>query len=98
MQGKEEGAYDFVFVDADKEYMKYHEQLLKLVRIGGIIAYDNTLWGGTVAIVSEDEVEEESREDRKHIMDLNSFIATDFRVEPCLVSVGDGLTLCRRLF
>ncbi|KAG2706636.1 hypothetical protein I3760_05G112800 [Carya illinoinensis] len=75
--GKEEGTFDFAFVDADKEdYIKYHELLLKLVKIGGIIAYDNTLWFGSV----------------------NNFLATDSRIESSLVSIGDGLTLCRRLY
>ncbi|KAL0324841.1 UNVERIFIED_CONTAM: Flavonoid 3',5'-methyltransferase, partial [Sesamum radiatum] len=51
----EEGTFDFAFVDADKEnYIKYHEQLLKLVKVGGIIGYDNTLWSGTVALAEED--------------------------------------------
>lgn len=51
MQGKEEGTFDFAFVDADKEgYIKYHGLLLKLVKIGGIIAYDNTLWFESVAL------------------------------------------------
>ncbi|XP_015894357.1 flavonoid 3',5'-methyltransferase isoform X3 [Ziziphus jujuba] len=97
-QGKE-GTFDFAFVDANKEeYMKYHELLIKLVRIGGIIAYDNTLWFGTVALDCEDQVEVDFRESRKHILELNSFLAADCRVESCLVSIGDGLTLCRRLY
>uniref|UniRef100_A0ACD5YBL4 Uncharacterized protein n=1 Tax=Avena sativa TaxID=4498 RepID=A0ACD5YBL4_AVESA len=42
---------DFAFVDADKSnYGRYHDQLLRLVRVGGVIAYDNTLWGGTVGM------------------------------------------------
>ncbi|BBG93883.1 hypothetical protein Prudu_002026 [Prunus dulcis] len=46
--GKEEGSFDFAFVDANKAaYIKYHELLLKVVKVGGIIAYDNTLWFGT---------------------------------------------------
>ncbi|KAL3655973.1 hypothetical protein CASFOL_000369 [Castilleja foliolosa] len=51
----EEGTFDFAFVDADKNnYIHYHEVLLKLVRVGGIIAYDNTLWSGTVALAGKD--------------------------------------------
>ncbi|BAT72910.1 hypothetical protein VIGAN_01035300 [Vigna angularis var. angularis] len=38
-------SFDFAFVDADKDnYWNYHERLLKLVKIGGLIIYDNTLW------------------------------------------------------
>ncbi|RVW24497.1 Flavonoid 3',5'-methyltransferase [Vitis vinifera] len=55
--GNEEGTLDFAFVDADKEnYLNYHELLLKLVRVGGIIAYDNTLWFGSVARSEEEEM------------------------------------------
>jgi predicted O-methyltransferase YrrM len=99
MQGKQEGSFDFVFVDANKEdYMKYHEMLLKLVKIGGIIAYDNTLWFGSVAVPEEDEMDERIREGRKYIVELNIFLATDPRIESSLISIGDGLTLCRRLY
>ncbi|KAM7515597.1 hypothetical protein LguiA_005180 [Lonicera macranthoides] len=49
-----EGSFDFAFVDADKiSYLKYHERLMKLLKAGGIIVYDNTLWGGTVAMAEE---------------------------------------------
>lgn len=95
---KQEGSFDFVFVDANKEdYLRYHELLLKLVKIGGIIAYDNTLWFGSVAISEDDEVENCLRRNRKCLRELNSFLAADPRIESSLVSVGDGLTLCRRL-
>ncbi|MGZ4467403.1 MAG: class I SAM-dependent methyltransferase, partial [Nocardioidaceae bacterium] len=53
----EEATYDFAFVDADKTgYDAYYERLLRLVRPGGLIAFDNTLWGGEVLDQgSEDE-------------------------------------------
>ncbi|KAL1565281.1 flavonoid 3',5'-methyltransferase-like [Salvia divinorum] len=93
----EEETFDFAFVDADKpNYINYHEQLLKLVKVGGIIAYDNTLWSGTVA-VEEDEIPQYMRSAREHIMTLNSFLAADSRIELAQLSIGDGLTLCRRL-
>ncbi|KAJ8638519.1 hypothetical protein MRB53_012786 [Persea americana] len=47
---KSESSFDFAYVDADKDnYMNYHERLMKLVKVGGLIIYDNTLWQGTVA-------------------------------------------------
>ncbi|CAN6550942.1 unnamed protein product [Malus baccata var. baccata] len=96
-KGKEEGSFDFAFVDADKDsYMEYHKLLMKLVKVGGIIAYDNTLWFGTVA-EPEENVENFAKESRKHLLELNSFLAADDRVELAVVSIGDGLTLCRRL-
>ncbi|XP_068327021.1 flavonoid 3',5'-methyltransferase-like [Pyrus communis] len=93
-QGEEEGSFDFEFVDADKDcYMEYHKQLMKLVKVGGIIAYDNTLWFGTVA-EPEENVQEFARKGRKQLLELNSFLAADDHVEPAVVSTGDGLTLC----
>lgn len=95
--GKEEGSFDFAFVDADKDnYINYHELLVKLVKVGGIIAYDNTLWFGSVA-EPEETVAEPLRPHRNHMIELNDFLASDSRIELALVSIGDGLTLCRRL-
>lgn len=100
MQG-EEGTFDFAFVDADKEnYIKYHELLLKLVRVGGIIAYDNTLWSGTVALADEDlsqEWKDRIGENRVNLRNLNTFLATDSRIDLAQLSVGDGVSLCRRI-
>ncbi|KAF5449350.1 hypothetical protein F2P56_029808 [Juglans regia] len=97
--GKHEGSFDFAFVDANKDgYLKYHEPLLKLVKIGGVIAYDNTLWYGTVILSDDDEMEDFLRKDREHIVQFNNFLAIDPRIEESLVSIGDGLTLCRRLY
>nr|WOF00836.1 flavonoid O-methyltransferase 1 [Dracocephalum moldavica] len=94
----EEGTFDFAFVDADKEnYIHYHEELLKLVKVGGIIGYDNTLWSGTVAMEEDEEMENYLRNVRKEIMELNSFLAADSRIELAQLSIGDGLTLCRRI-
>ncbi|KAG6653937.1 hypothetical protein I3843_05G101100 [Carya illinoinensis] len=97
--GKDEGSFDFAFVDANKDgYLKYHEPLLKLVKIGGVIAYDNTLWFGTVILSDDDEMEDFLRKDREHIVEFNNFLAVDPRIEASLISIGDGLTLCRRLY
>ncbi|XP_042515488.1 putative caffeoyl-CoA O-methyltransferase At1g67980 [Macadamia integrifolia] len=92
--------FDFAFVDADKpNYINYHERLMKLVKIGGIIAYDNTLWYGSVAVDEEDvdDSNEIFKKFRKAIVDLNTFLASDPRIELSQVSIGDGITLCRRI-
>ncbi|XP_010276370.1 PREDICTED: flavonoid 3',5'-methyltransferase-like [Nelumbo nucifera] len=94
----EEG-FDFVFVDADKEnYIKYHEILIQLVKVGGIIAYDNTLWFGSVAFAEGDEMSEVLRTHRESMLKLNSHLVSDPRIELSHLSIGDGLTLCRRLY
>ncbi|XP_021638655.2 putative caffeoyl-CoA O-methyltransferase At1g67980 isoform X1 [Hevea brasiliensis] len=97
-QDKDRAEFDMAFIDADKcSYKQYHEQLLKLVKVGGIIAYDNTLWYGFVA-KKEEVVPEHLREARKAIMEINEYLACDPRVDISQVSIGDGVTVCRRLY
>ncbi|KAK9120082.1 hypothetical protein Scep_018175 [Stephania cephalantha] len=89
--------FDFVFVDADKpNYIKYHEILVKLVKVGGVIGYDNTLWFGSVALPDE-EVPEYLLVNRNALKELNNYLASDTRFEISQVPIGDGLTLCRRV-
>ena len=84
-------AYDFAFVDADKTgYDGYYERLLRLVRPGGLIAFDNTLWGG--AVLEQDAQDADTRA----IQALNSKLADDERITLCLLPVADGVTLARR--
>jgi len=98
MQGNHGESFDFVFVDADKETMiEYHEVLLKLVKKGGTIAYDNTLWLGTMAMSEDEKMEDKFWKNRKPTLEFNSYIANDCRIESTIVSIGDGLTLCRRI-
>jgi tricin synthase len=92
------GAFDFAFVDADKEsYGGYHERLLRLVLVGGVLAYDNTLWGGSVAFPDDAPLTDDDREVRDHIRAFNAVIAADARVEVVQLPVADGITLCRRV-
>ncbi|TVU05346.1 hypothetical protein EJB05_48504, partial [Eragrostis curvula] len=93
-----EGKYDFAFVDADKEnYGNYHEQLLRLVRVGGVLAYDNTLWGGTVALPDDTPLTDDDRDIRDVIREFNAKITADQRVEVVQIPIADGITLCRRI-
>ena len=83
-----QGPFDFAFIDADKEnYQKYYERCLKLLRRGGIIAIDNTLWYGSVVRPRDKSV------DAVAIRALNRKLHRDRRVEIALVAIGDGLTL-----
>ena len=85
------GSYDFAFIDADKEsYCGYYEQCLSLLRPGGVIAIDNTLWDGRVADVYQ--VDEET----SAIREVNKLVGSDARVECSLVPIGDGLLLARK--
>ena len=82
------GKFDFAFIDADKtNYQGYFERCLKLVRRGGLIAIDNTLWHGDV-INRRDQTA-----DTRAIRVFNRRLRRDRRVEISLVPIGDGLTL-----
>jgi len=82
------GPFDFAFIDADKaNYRNYFERCLKLVRRGGVIAVDNTLWHGSVLRPSD------RSEDAVAIRTFNKRLRADRRVEIALVPIGDGLTL-----
>ena len=82
------GPFDLAFIDADKpNYWKYYERCLKLIRKGGLIAVDNTLWGGSVINP------EKQSESTRALRDFNERVAKDRRVDVALVPIGDGLTL-----
>jgi len=85
------GSFDFAFIDADKpNYDAYYERCLTLLRPGGLVAVDNTLWSGAVS----DETDQ--RETTRAIRALNVKIAADSRVTASLVPIGDGLYLARK--
>ncbi len=83
-----ENTFDFIFIDADKQnYIKYYEMALRLLKKGGIIAIDNTLWSGAVA--DPENIEPSTRAIRR----FNDMLKTDNRVSQSLLTIGDGLTL-----
>jgi caffeoyl-CoA O-methyltransferase len=85
------GRFDFAFIDADKEnYVGYYERVLELLRPGGLIAVDNTLWSGRVADPENAEA------DTVALRHFNEHLHRDERVELSLVPIGDGLTLVRK--
>jgi caffeoyl-CoA O-methyltransferase len=83
-------SFDFAFIDADKpSYDAYYEYCLKLVRPGGLIAFDNTLAQGRV-------VKSTASEYTRAVRALNEKLHADTRVDISLVPIADGLTLARR--
>jgi predicted O-methyltransferase YrrM len=87
IQAGETGTFDFAFIDADKEnYMAYYERVLELLRPGGLIAIDNTLWSGSVIDPSCQDT------DTRAIRAFNKALHTDTRVHISLVPIADGLT------
>ena len=87
-----EGTFDFAFIDANKvDYPEYHERVVRLLRPGGLAAYDNVLWGGAVA----DDVDARTRT-RSRIRRLNDRLAADERVTIAMLPLADGVTLARK--
>jgi len=85
------GQFDFAFIDADKTgYTDYYEQLLTLLRSGGLIVADNTLWSGRVADPAVMD------EDTQALRAFNDCLHADERIDLSLVPIGDGLTLARK--
>ena len=84
--------FDMVFVDGDKRtYLETYETVLKMLRPGGYILADNTLWDGHVT----DKAYEHDHQ-TQGICKFNDFVATDTRVENVILSLRDGLTIVRK--
>jgi predicted O-methyltransferase YrrM len=87
----ETGRFDMAFVDADKtNYLPYYERCLVLLRQGGLLLFDNTLWDGRVADPDDQDA------DTRALRHLNDRLHGDPRVSLSLVPIGDGLTLARK--
>jgi caffeoyl-CoA O-methyltransferase len=85
------GTFDFAFIDADKtNYLEYYERTLALLRTGGLVLIDNTLWSGKVA---DPEVSDADTVALRH---FNEVLHHDERVDLSLLPMGDGLTLARK--
>ena len=85
------GTFDFAFIDADKEdYVGYYERALQLLRPGGLVVADNTLWSGRVADPENAEA------DTVALRHFNELLHGDSRVDLSLVPIGDGLSLARK--
>ena len=84
--------FDFAFIDADKPaYDLYYESCLGLVRSGGVIVLDNVLMGGDVA---DEKINDEGT---RLMRELNLKIRNDERVSAVMLTLGDGLTVVRKL-
>lgn len=86
------GEFDLAFIDADKEgYLSYYELCLQLLRQGGVIIVDNTLWGG--AVIAEGD----QSPDTMAIREFNRYLFADQRVELSMLPISDGLTLVKKM-
>ncbi|MCX6972554.1 MAG: class I SAM-dependent methyltransferase [Verrucomicrobia bacterium] len=84
-------AFDFAFIDADKPgYDAYYELLLPHMRPNSLMLFDNMLRNGRVVNPGKDDV------DTQALNALNSKLACDPRVDSVLLTVGDGINMCRK--
>ena len=90
----QDGTFDFAFIDADKtNYDNYYERCLTLMKVGGVIAFDNTLWSARVLPDSGD-----TSDSTQALRRLNDKLANDVnRVHVVQLNVGDGYTMAVKL-
>src|SRR5688572_28860266 len=85
---QESNTFDFIFIDADKQnYPAYYEYALQLLKVNGIVAIDNMLWGGKVA---DDSIQDK---DTVILRELNEKMHKDERISLSFLPIGDGLML-----
>lgn len=85
--------FDMAFIDGDKRrYVEFYEMTLKVLRSGGFILADNTLWDSHV---TEEHVRDSDRQ-TLGIMHFNDLVAQDDRVEKVILPLRDGLSIIRK--
>ena len=85
--------FDLVFIDADKiNYLNYYQAIVPMMNSGGILLIDNVLWSGKV--LYEQRGGDKETETLKQ---LNDMIQNDPRVENILLTIRDGLMMCRKV-
>lgn len=87
-----QGPFDLVFIDADKmNYSKYYDLVIDKVRPGGYILSDNVLWSGRVLEPIKDR-------ETQALFDFNNKLKKDPRTQNFIISIRDGINICRKLF
>ena len=85
--------FDMVFIDGDKRtYCETYEMALSVLRPGGFVLADNTLWDGHVVDSTYDHDSQ-----TQGIKQFNDYVQHDVRVERVILPLRDGLTLIRKL-
>jgi len=87
-----DGHYDLVFADGDKtEYADYLSEALRLLKPGGIVAFDNALWHDRVADPAQRDAETVS------IRELGKAVREHESLLPVLLPIGDGLLVAKKV-
>jgi caffeoyl-CoA O-methyltransferase len=80
-------SFDLIFIDADKKnYIKYYDRAIQLIRTGGVVVLDNMLWGGTV--LNPNDIESRT------LSKLGEIIQNDDRIFNMLLPIRDGIMVC----
>ncbi|REG88364.1 O-methyltransferase [Algoriphagus antarcticus] len=88
------GPFDMVFIDADKSnYSKYYDLIIDKINPGGIILADNVLWSGKILVEKGKKIDK----DTHAIIDFNTMIQNDPRVENVLLPIRDGVMMARKI-
>ena len=85
--------FEMAFLDADKRlYLSHYQMILPKIALGGLLIADNTLWGGKVVgkVASNDE-------QTLAILEFNTYVKNDPRVEAIILPIRDGMTLLRKI-
>jgi len=85
--------FDLIFIDADKDnYPNYFNGIINKLNIGGILLSDNVLWSGKVIeTVKNDDIS------TKALLEYNTLLKEDKRVETVILPIRDGLTISRKV-
>lgn len=84
--------FDLIFIDADKEnYSNYFNVVIDKLNSGGIILSDNVLWSGKVI-----EKVDDKDIDTKGVLEFNTLLKNDSRVETIILPIRDGLSISRK--
>lgn len=86
--------FDLIFIDADKiNYSKYYELALGVLKTGGFILADNVLWSGKVVLHATSKIDK----DAQAVIDFNTLVQDDPRVENVMVPLRDGMSLIQKI-
>ncbi|NUR91456.1 MAG: O-methyltransferase [Nonomuraea sp.] len=87
-----DGGYDLVFADgAKQEYSDYLAEAVRLLRVGGVVAFDNALWHDRVADPTQRDP------DTVAVRELGKLVQADDRLRPVMIPLGDGLLTAVKL-
>ncbi len=91
-----EGPFELAYVDAEKvQYRRYLDRILPRLAVGGLVLFDNLLWGGRVAEPPEEEEEDDEVADA--LRAFNGYLMIHPQLRSQVLPIGDGLGIATKL-